>query len=76
MTADRPEDVLYVRDVTHPGGECPLHGTEGDCPCTDTGLLTAKDLDAMTAAPRVPHCPHCGSPLYDGSSCPDCGHTP
>lgn len=38
--------VLYVRDVTHPAGECPLHGTEGDCPCTDTGLLTEKDYQA------------------------------
>lgn len=25
---------------------------------------------------RVPHCPQCGSALYDGSSCPDCGHHP
>jgi DNA-directed RNA polymerase subunit RPC12/RpoP len=66
-----PGDALYVRDVTHPGGECPLHGTEGDCPCTDTGLLTAKDLAAMAM-----RCPRCGSPLYDGSSCPDCGHAP
>lgn len=45
MTSSPSDDgVLYVRDVTHPNGECPLHGTEGDCPCTDTGLLTEKDL--------------------------------
>lgn len=36
-------DPLYVRDVTHPGGECPLHGTTGDCPCMDTGLWTERD---------------------------------
>ena len=36
--------TLYVRDVTHPDGECPLHGTREDCPCTDTGLLTERDL--------------------------------
>lgn len=27
------------------------------------------------AITRIPHCPTCGSPLYDGSNCPDCGHT-
>lgn len=40
---------LYVRDVTHPGGECPLHGTAEGCPCTDTGLLTERDLRDMDA---------------------------
>lgn len=49
MASDTPtEDPLYVRDVTHPRGECPLHGTERDCPCTDTGLLTARDLREMS----------------------------
>lgn len=38
------DEPLYVRDVTHPGGECPLHGTTEGCACTDTGLLTARDL--------------------------------
>lgn len=28
----------------------------------------------MTA--RIPHCPQCGPPLFDGSNCPDCGHAP
>ncbi len=62
-------DELYVRDVTHPGGECPLHGTKGDCPCTDTGLLTARDLaldsayarglEASAATPREICCDTC-----------------
>jgi hypothetical protein len=42
---------LYVRDVTHPGGECPLHGTREDCPCTDPGLLTASDYQAARMIP-------------------------
>jgi hypothetical protein len=41
------EDPLYVRDITHPEGECPLHGTTGECPCLDTGLLTPRDLEEM-----------------------------
>lgn len=40
----RGMDELYVRDVTHPNGECPLHGTKGVCPCTDTGLFTEREL--------------------------------
>lgn len=35
-----------------------------------------RRLRAELAAARVPHCPGCGSVLYDGSSCPDCGHHP
>ena len=41
-----PDQPLYVRDVTHPDGECPLHGTKGDCACTDTGLYGPKDYEA------------------------------
>jgi hypothetical protein len=42
-STEASDGALYVRDVTHPNGECPLHGTEGGCPCTDTGLLTERD---------------------------------
>ena len=37
IAAER-ETPLFVSYVIRPGGECPLHGTKGDCPCTDTGL--------------------------------------
>ena len=43
-TPGQADEPLYVRDVTHPNGECPLHGTEGHCPCTDTGLFTEREL--------------------------------
>lgn len=35
---DESGELLFVRDVTHPDGECPLHGTKEDCPCNDLGL--------------------------------------
>jgi hypothetical protein len=43
-------------------------------PARVTLAFPAAAWRAFTA--RVPHCPRCGSPLYDGSNCPDCGHAP
>lgn len=44
VTPGQADEPLYVRDVTHPNGECPLHGTKEGCPCTDTGLFTEREL--------------------------------